>query len=80
MHHVIEAFGVSMWDWLFLASGIVLILASHAIARKSSQGDLAALHHGTPHLASGLRCYSAGGRVAPVIYHQNSGMAPDSRR
>ncbi|GLV23330.1 membrane protein [Sphingobium sp. TomMM35A] len=37
LHHVIEALGVSIWDWLFLASGIVLILAGHAIARKSSQ-------------------------------------------
>ena len=37
LHHVIEALGVSIWDWLVLASGIVLILAGQAIARKSSQ-------------------------------------------
>ncbi|APL95691.1 DUF2243 domain-containing protein [Sphingobium indicum] len=37
LHHVVEALGLSMWDWLFLASGIVLILVGHVIARKSSQ-------------------------------------------
>src|SRR3546814_15475819 len=38
LHHVVEALGLSMWDWLFLASGIVLILVGHVIARKSKIG------------------------------------------
>jgi uncharacterized membrane protein len=25
LHHVVESLGVSVWDWLFLASGIVLM-------------------------------------------------------
>jgi uncharacterized membrane protein len=33
LHHVVERLGLSLWDWLFLASGVVLIVAGHAIAR-----------------------------------------------
>jgi uncharacterized membrane protein len=33
LHHVIEALGVSVWDWLFLASGVLLIVVGHMMAR-----------------------------------------------
>lgn len=33
LHHVIQALGPSAWDWLFLLSGIVLIVAGHMIGR-----------------------------------------------
>ena len=35
LHHVIEALGVSIWDWLFLASGIMLIVIGHMIGRRA---------------------------------------------
>ena len=35
LHHVVEALGVSMWDWLFLASGVVLIVVGHAMGRQA---------------------------------------------
>ena len=35
LHHVVEALGVSAWDWLFLASGILLIVLGHAIGRRA---------------------------------------------
>lgn len=34
LHHVIEALGVSVWDWLFLASGVILIVIGHMMARS----------------------------------------------
>ncbi|WP_031303821.1 DUF2243 domain-containing protein [Sphingobium quisquiliarum] len=37
LHHVVEALGPSMWDWLFLASGAVLILLGHGIASKAGR-------------------------------------------
>lgn len=37
LHHVVEALGVSMWDWLFLASGVLLILVGRAMARKGGR-------------------------------------------
>ncbi|WP_145278103.1 DUF2243 domain-containing protein [Tautonia plasticadhaerens] len=38
VHHVVEALGVSAWDFAFLASGVVLILAGWASIR-SGRGD-----------------------------------------
>lgn len=37
LHHVIERLGVSAWDWLFLASGVVLIAIGHTIGRKAQR-------------------------------------------
>jgi uncharacterized membrane protein len=34
LHHVIEALGLSLADWLFTASGVLLILLGHAMARR----------------------------------------------
>jgi uncharacterized membrane protein len=36
LHHVIEALGVSIWDWLFLASGVILIVVGHMMSRKAA--------------------------------------------
>ena len=33
VHHVVERLGVSAWDWAFLASGVVLILAGAVLIR-----------------------------------------------
>jgi uncharacterized membrane protein len=35
LHHVVEGLGLSIWDWLFLASGVVLILVGHWLGRKA---------------------------------------------
>lgn len=35
MHHVIQRLGVSIWDWLFLASGVILIVVGHMMGRKA---------------------------------------------
>lgn len=35
LHHVVERLGLSIWDWLFLASGIVLIAAGHFMTRAA---------------------------------------------
>jgi uncharacterized membrane protein len=35
LHHVVEALGVSMWDWLFLISGVVLIVVGHVMGRNA---------------------------------------------
>jgi uncharacterized membrane protein len=35
LHHVIQALGQSIWDWLFLASGVVLIVIGHVLGRKA---------------------------------------------
>ena len=35
LHHVVQALGQSIWDWLFLASGIVLIVIGHLMARRA---------------------------------------------
>lgn len=37
LHHVVEAMGVSIWDWLFLASGAVLIAMGHTIGRRADR-------------------------------------------
>ncbi len=38
LHHVIQALGQSVWDWLFLASGVVLIVVGHMIGRGAYRG------------------------------------------
>jgi uncharacterized membrane protein len=38
LHHVIEALGPSIWDWLFLASGVVLVGIGHMMGRKAHHG------------------------------------------
>ena len=34
LHHVVERLGVSIWDWLFLASGVLLIVIGWAMMRN----------------------------------------------
>lgn len=36
LHHVVEKFGLSGWDWAFLAASLALIVIGWLIARKSS--------------------------------------------
>ena len=38
LHHVLEALGPSLWDWLFLASGVILIVVGHATGRRAERG------------------------------------------
>jgi uncharacterized membrane protein len=40
LHHVLEALGVSMWDWLFLASGVLLVVVGHMTVRRSEEKTL----------------------------------------
>ena len=35
LHHVIERLGVSIWDYLFLASGALLIVVGHMMGRRA---------------------------------------------
>jgi uncharacterized membrane protein len=35
LHHVIQDLGQSTWDWLFLASGVVLIVIGNILGRKA---------------------------------------------
>ena len=35
LHHVIQALGPSVWDWLFLTSGVVMIAVGHMLGRKT---------------------------------------------
>jgi uncharacterized membrane protein len=35
LHHVLQALGQSVWDWLFLASGVVLIVVGHMLGRRN---------------------------------------------
>ena len=37
LHHVVERLGLSIWDWLFLASGAILIVVGHRIGRRAYQ-------------------------------------------
>ena len=37
LHHVVEALGLSIWDWLYLATGALLAVAGHAVAGKAGQ-------------------------------------------
>ena len=41
VHHVVERLGVSAWDWAFLGSGVVFLLAGWALIR-SARDDTAA--------------------------------------
>jgi len=34
VHHVVESLGVSVWDWLFLASGVAFIAGGWALIRS----------------------------------------------
>jgi uncharacterized membrane protein len=34
LHHVVERLGVSIWDWLFLASGVLLIVIGWVMMRN----------------------------------------------
>lgn len=36
LHHVVETLGVSLWDWLYLASGIVLIVVGHRLTAAAA--------------------------------------------
>ena len=38
IHHVVERLGVSVFDWLFLASGVLFILIGHFVV-KAAQSD-----------------------------------------
>lgn len=33
LHHVVQRLGPSIWDWVFLSSGVVLIAAGYALVR-----------------------------------------------
>jgi uncharacterized membrane protein len=35
LHHVVQSLGQSVWDWLFLASGVFLIVIGHMLGRKT---------------------------------------------
>lgn len=35
LHHVVQTLGASVWDWLFLASGVALIAAGHTMGRSA---------------------------------------------
>lgn len=37
LHHVVERLGVSIWDWLYLASGVVLIVVGHRMGRRAGR-------------------------------------------
>jgi uncharacterized membrane protein len=37
LHHVLEALGPSMWDWLVLASGVLLIGVGHWLGRRAAR-------------------------------------------
>lgn len=39
IHHVIERFGLSVFDWAFLAFGAALILGGWAMVRSAQEGD-----------------------------------------
>jgi len=38
-HHVVERLGVSAWDWLFLASGVILIVVGNTMSRSVRDTD-----------------------------------------
>ncbi len=39
LHHVIERLGLSAWDWLFLASGVLLIAIGAIVARTGGEAS-----------------------------------------
>jgi uncharacterized membrane protein len=41
LHHFIERLGLSIWDWLYLASGVVLIAVGHIIGRRGDRAGRA---------------------------------------
>jgi uncharacterized membrane protein len=40
VHHVVERLGLSVWDWVFLASGAAMLAAGSLIARRASRSAL----------------------------------------
>ena len=46
VHHVVERLGVSVWDWAFLGSGVVLIAVGVAIIR-AARGEVPTAAPGT---------------------------------
>lgn len=40
LHHVLEMLGQSLWDWMFLGSGVVLIIIGHSMARTARRDGL----------------------------------------
>lgn len=38
LHHVVERLGVSVWDYAFLASGVILMAGGIAIIRRGARG------------------------------------------
>jgi uncharacterized membrane protein len=42
VHHVVERIGLSIWDWIFLASGILFIAIGTLLARPRTHATLAA--------------------------------------
>ena len=36
LHQVVQSLGLSMWDWLFLASGVALIVVGHGMGRRQA--------------------------------------------
>ena len=39
VHHVVERLGVSVWDWAFLGSGVVMILIGIAVMRRGRSDE-----------------------------------------
>jgi hypothetical protein len=54
LHHVVERLGVSVWDWVFLASGVVLVVIG-GLLLAGDRGGAGGPHRrgGTVALASG---------------------------
>jgi uncharacterized membrane protein len=40
VHHVVESAGLSIWDWAFLASGIVFIVIGWSLIRSAEHGTV----------------------------------------
>jgi hypothetical protein len=59
LHHVVQALGQSIWDYLFLASGVVLILVGHMLGRRAYRESEAQARPGP---ASDQERISASGR------------------
>lgn len=45
LHHVVERFGLSVYDYLFLASGVILIAIGGGLIHRARQWDAAHLPH-----------------------------------
>lgn len=40
VHHVVERLGMSVWDWAFLASGLVLLVLGWAVIRAAGREQI----------------------------------------